>query len=79
METNYITILDFTTACITIIKLTEEEKASIEQFDDMEAFLETLEYKYGFCISNCQWMVTENLMVYSYENGREKAVYEDVL
>ena len=30
-----------------------------------------LEDKYGFRLNNCQWMITENLNVYWYENGQE--------
>lgn len=66
-----IIILDFCTGALNIIKLTQEELQESENYDDFETFLSTLEYKYGFRQSNCQWMTTENLNIYWYENGRE--------
>ena len=27
--------------------------------------------KYGFRLKDCQWMTTETLQVYRYENGKE--------
>lgn len=59
METNYVTILDFTTGWVNIIHLTPEEIQESEKHEDFESFLSTLEEKYGFKISNCQWMVSE--------------------
>lgn len=71
METNYITILDFCGGYVNIIKLTEEEKRQAEGYDDFEEFLCTLEDKYGFKVNNCQWMISETLEIYRYENGKE--------
>lgn len=71
METNYVTILDFCGGYVNIIKLTEEEKRESEGYEDFGDFLSTLEKKYGFRLSDCQWMVTETLQVYRYEDGRE--------
>ena len=69
MEINYLIILDFTNGCLNLIKLTPEEKEEAYKFDSFEDFLYTLEDKYGFLVSNCQWMTTENLDIYNYENG----------
>ncbi len=71
MEPKYVIILDFCVGVLNIIKLTQEELQESENYDDFESFLSTLEEKYGFKLSNCQWMTTENLNIYWYENGRE--------
>lgn len=71
METNYVIILDFCGGYLNIIHLTEEEKRQSEEYEDFESFLSTLEEKYGFRLSNCQWMTCETLQVYNYENGKE--------
>ena len=71
MEPRYVIILDFCIGALNIIRLTDEEVKESEQYDDFENFLSTLEDKYGFRLNNCQWMTTENLNVYWYENGQE--------
>lgn len=71
MEPKYVIILDFCTGALNIIKLTQEELQESENYDDFESFLSTLEEKYGFKLSNSQWMTTENLNVYWYENGQK--------
>lgn len=71
METNYVIILDFCGGYLNIIHLTEEEKRQSEEYEDFESFLSTIEEKYGFRLSNCQWMTCETLQVYHYENGKE--------
>ena len=71
MKTNYVIILDFCGGYLNIIHLTDEEKKQSEGYEDFESFLSTLEDKYGFRLSNCQWMTTETLQVYHYENGKE--------
>ena len=71
MEPKYVIVLDFCTGVLNIIKLTEEELQESENYDDFESFLSTLEDKYGFSLNNCQWMTTETLNIYWYENGIE--------
>ncbi len=71
METNYVIILDFCGGYLNIIHLTGEEKRQSEEYEDFESFLTTLEEKYGFRLSDCQWMTCETLQVYHYENGKE--------
>ena len=71
MEPKYVIILDFCIGALDIIKLTEEELKESEKYDDFESFLSTLEDKYGFRLNNSQWMTTETLNIYWYENGRE--------
>lgn len=71
MEPNYVIILDFCGGYLNIIHLTEEEKKRSEKHEDFESFLCTLEEKYGFRLNDCQWMTTESLHIYRYENGKE--------
>ena len=71
MESKYVIILDFCIGALNIIKLTEEELRESEKYNDFESFLSTLEDKYGFRLNNCQWMTTETLNIYWYEDGRE--------
>lgn len=71
MEPRYVIILDFCIGALNIIRLTDDEVKESEQYDDFEEYLSTLEDKYGFRLNNCQWMTTENLNVYWYENGQE--------
>ena len=71
MEPRYVIILDFCIGVLNIIRLTDEEVKESEQYDDFEEYLSTLEDKYGFRLSNCQWMTTENLNAYWYNNEQE--------
>ena len=71
MEPRYVLILDFCIGCLNIIKLTDEELRESENYEDFEDFLSTIEEKYEFRLSDCNWMVTENLSIYRYENGKE--------
>ena len=60
---------------LNIIKLTDEELKESEMYEDFEDFLSTIEEKYGFRLSNYQWMTTEELNICRYENGREVEDY----
>ena len=71
MEPKYVIILDFCTGVLNIIKLTQEELKESENYDDFESFLSTIEEKYGFRLSNSQWITTETLNIYWYENGQK--------
>lgn len=71
MEPRYVLILDYCVGCLNIIKLTDEELRESEKYDDFEDFLSTIEEKYEFRLSDCNWMVTENLSIYRYEDGKE--------
>lgn len=71
MEPKYVLILDYCTGALNIIELTDEEINRSYEFDDFESFLSTIEDKYGFRLSDCNWMVTENLNIYRYRNGKE--------
>ena len=71
MEPRYVIILDFCIGVLNIIRLTDDEVKESEEYDDFEEYLSTLEDKYGFRLNNCQWLTTENLNVYWYDNGQE--------
>ncbi len=71
MEPRYVIILDFCIDALNIIRLTDEEVKESEQYNDFEEYLSTLEGKYVFRLNNCQWMMTENLSVYWYEDGQK--------
>lgn len=71
MEPRYVIILDFCIGVLNIIRLTDGEVEESGKYDDFEEYLSTLEDKYGFKLNNYQWMITENLNVYWYNNGQE--------
>ena len=71
MNPNYVIILDFCGGYLNIIHLTAEEIKESEKYEDFESFLCTLEEKYGFRLKDSQWMTTESLNIYRYENGKE--------
>lgn len=63
MEQRFIVILDFDphSGEILKIRLTDEELAESEKYEDMESYLSTLEEKYEFDLSNAVWMATSEL------------------
>lgn len=71
MEPRYILLLDYNSGSLCIIRLSENELKASEQYNDFEEFLATLEYRYGFRLKDCNWMTTESLTIYRYENGKE--------
>ena len=66
MDINYVVLLDCSIGEIIKIRLTEEEKAKLEEYDDFSEFLETLEDKYGFNLNYCSWMSCEILSERSF-------------
>lgn len=71
METKYVLLLNYCSGALNIIELTDEEINESFSYDDFESFLMTIEDKYGFKLSDCNWMTTENLNIYRYKNGKE--------
>lgn len=63
MEQRFIVILNFNphSGEILKIRLTDEELAESEKYEDMESYLSTLEEKYEFNLSNSVWMATNKL------------------
>ena len=66
MKANYLILLDYCRGQIIKIRLTEEEKAESENYEDFEEFISTLEGKYKFCLSDCNWMSCDVLSERSY-------------
>ncbi len=71
MEINWIIILDYSYGGVTKIKLTDEERNAAYEYEDFEEFMVTLEDKYGFQLSDCNWMTVENLSEITYVDGKE--------
>ena len=61
MEINYLIILDYSYGELIKIKLTDEEKLQLDEHEDFESFIYTLEEKYEFKVSDCLWMTCEKL------------------
>ena len=63
MEQRFIVILNFNPQSGEILKirLTDQELAESEKYEDMESYLSTLEEKYEFDLSNSVWMATHEL------------------
>ena len=59
METNYISILDYSIGEVIKIKLDRQQIEESERYDDFESYLSTLEDKYNFRLKDCLWMCTE--------------------
>ena len=67
MEPNYLILLEYSTTQVVIIKLTEEEKSHIDNYEDFEDFMRTeLENKYEFRTSDVCFMTTESLEERTY-------------
>ena len=66
MKANYLVLLDYSVGELIKIRLTEEEKAKSEEYDDFSEFLETLENKYNFNLDYCSWMSCGVLSERSY-------------
>lgn len=67
----YVVILDYCIGAVNLIELSDEEIAESEKYEDFEEFLSTLEDKYDFRLSDCNWMTTDHLDIYKYQNGNE--------
>ena len=63
METRFIIILNFNPMSGEILKirLSDEQIAELEGYENMEDYLTTLEDKYDFDLSNSVWMATNKL------------------
>ena len=63
MELRFIVIINFDPQSGEILKirLTDEELAESEKYEDMETYLSTLEEKYKFNLSNAVWLATNEL------------------
>ena len=62
----YVVLLDYSDGEIIKIRLSEQESIFVDEAEDYEEFLRTLEEKYDFRLDNCCWMSTTNLKERSY-------------
>lgn len=58
---NYIVVLDFCNGKVLKIKLSKEEKEYATRCDDFDEIVDFLSEKYGFSLSNSQWMGLEEM------------------
>ena len=63
MEQRFIIILSFNPAEGEILKirLTDEQLAELDKYEDTESYLATLEEEYNYDLSNSVWMATNEL------------------
>lgn len=61
MESRYLWLLNYCYGGCMVIKLTKEELAESEQYNDFENYIsEVLEDKYEFRLKDCAWMTSED-------------------
>lgn len=53
---SHVALLDFEKGEVIMIKFTESELQEMKQYDDFAVFLSTLEDRYKFHLSNCQYI-----------------------
>lgn len=70
----YVYILDYCSGSLRIIHLTPDDIKEAKEYDDFEEYLSTLEEKYNFRLSNCNWMTTKDLIITHYRNGKETEI-----
>ena len=61
MECTYLILLDYCVGEIIKVKLTASEKQQLDQTEDHEEFLYSIEDKYNFKVSQVSWMLCDNL------------------
>ena len=61
MENTYLILLDYCVGEVIKVKLTESEKQQLDQTEDHEEFLSSIEDKYNFKVSQVSWMLCGNL------------------
>lgn len=59
---NYIVVLDFYNGKVLKIKLSKEEKEYAVRCDDFDEVIDLLSEKYGFSLSNSQWIGLRELV-----------------
>jgi hypothetical protein len=61
MECTYLILLDYCVGEVIKVKLTESEKQQLDQTEDHEDFLYSIEDKYDFKVSQVSWMLCDDL------------------
>ncbi len=75
MKSKYVILLDFTKGTVIRIKLTDEEQKEADHYEDFEKFLCTLEDRYQFSLTGCQFMLTDELNVRDIGFGTTEEEY----
>lgn len=66
MEPNYVILMDFSTAELIKIKLTNDELKASEEYESFDEFLSTIEDKYDFRLRDCLHMTCHTLTERNY-------------
>lgn len=66
MEPNYIILLDFSTAELIKIKLTDDELKASEEYESFDEYLSTIEGKYAFRAKDCLFMTCQTFTEREY-------------
>lgn len=66
MEPNYVILIDYSTAELIKIKLTNDELKTSEEYESFDEFLSTIEEKYNFRLKDCLYMTSHTLSERSY-------------
>lgn len=66
MEPNYVILMDYSTAELIKIKLTNDELKTSEEYESFNEFLSTIEEKYNFRLKDCLYMTSHTLSERSY-------------
>lgn len=61
MEPKYVILIDFSTAELIKIKLTNDELKASEEYESFDEFLSTIEDKYEFRLRDCLYMTCHAL------------------
>lgn len=67
MECTYLILLDYCVGEVIKVKLSESEKQQLDQTEDHEEFLYSIEDKYHFKVSQVSWMLCDNLCERIYD------------
>lgn len=59
MESTYLILLDYCVGEVIKVKLTDDERKRLDESDDAEDFLYSIEKKYHFKVSQVSWMLCE--------------------
>lgn len=66
MEPNYIILMDFSTAELIKIKLTDDELKASEEYESFDEFLSTIEDKYELRVKDCLFMTCQTFSEREY-------------
>lgn len=59
MESTNLILLDYCVGEVIKVKLTDDERKRLDESDDAEDFLYSIEKKYHFKVSQVSWMLCE--------------------